>query len=89
MGNYMENLYKPLKRERKSFARIPQIMEVPNLIEIQKKSYEEFLQKDTPPEARKDEGLQAVFTSVFPITDFEKIVHWNLFLIVWGRPNIQ
>ncbi len=66
----MENRYKPLKRERKSFARISQIMEVPNLIEIQKKSYEEFLQKDTPPEARKDEGLQAVFTSVFPITDF-------------------
>jgi len=70
MGNYMENRFKPLKRERKSFARIPQIMEVPNLIEIQKKSYEEFLQKDTPPEARKDEGLQSVFSSVFPITDF-------------------
>ncbi|MGA1875236.1 MAG: DNA-directed RNA polymerase subunit beta [bacterium] len=66
----MENHYKPLKRERKSFARIPQIMEVPHLIEIQKKSYEEFLQTNVPPEARKDEGLQGVFSSVFPITDF-------------------
>ena len=66
----MENHYRPLKRERKTFARIPQIMEVPNLIEIQKKSYEEFLQKDRPLEVRKDEGLQGVFTSVFPISDF-------------------
>jgi len=61
---------KPGKRVRKDFARIPQIMEVPNLIEIQKKSYEQFLQADVPPEARKDEGLQGVFTSIFPITDF-------------------
>jgi DNA-directed RNA polymerase subunit beta len=61
---------RPLKRARKDFARIPQIMEVPNLIEIQKKSYEQFLQTDIPLEARKDEGLQGVFTSIFPITDF-------------------
>lgn len=69
-GFRMENRYRPLSRERKSFAKIPQIMQIPHLIEIQKKSYEEFLQKSTPPEARKDEGLQGVFTSIFPISDF-------------------
>ncbi len=45
-------------------------MEVPNLIEIQKSSYENFLQKDVPQEARVNEGLQGIFNSIFPITDF-------------------
>jgi DNA-directed RNA polymerase subunit beta len=44
-------------------------MEPPNLIEMQKRSYERFLQKDVPPEERKDYGLQGVFKSVFPISD--------------------
>ncbi len=58
------------QRLRKDFARIPQITGIPNLIEIQKRSYERFLQADVPPEAREDIGLQAVFQSVFPIKDF-------------------
>src|SRR5207245_11594427 len=45
---------------------------IPKLNEIQKRSYEEFLQKDVAPEARKDQGLQAVFKSVFPIKDFNE-----------------
>ncbi len=58
------------QRLRKNFARIPQIAGIPNLIEIQKQSYDRFLQSDVPPESREDVGLQAVFKSVFPIKDF-------------------
>ncbi|MBI5572805.1 MAG: DNA-directed RNA polymerase subunit beta [Desulfomonile tiedjei] len=58
------------QRLRKNFARIPQIAGIPNLIEIQKQSYDRFLQADVPPESREDAGLQGVFRSVFPIRDF-------------------
>ncbi len=55
---------------RRQFGRIKQILDVPYLLELQKKSYAQFLQKDVPPEKRKDVGMQAVFKEVFPITDF-------------------
>ncbi len=57
-------------RLRRSFAKNPQVIEIPNLIELQKRSYEEFLQKDVDPDKRTDTGLNGVFKSVFPITDF-------------------
>ena len=57
-------------RERKNFARIPTIIDLPNLIEVQQKSYARFLQQDRPPLDREDRGLEAVFRSVFPIQDF-------------------
>ena len=56
------------KRIRKSFASRPSVLEVPSLLEMQLRSYEEFLQADVKPESRKDNGLQAAFTSIFPIT---------------------
>src|SRR5881398_2231826 len=59
-------------RFRRTFGRIKKIIDIPNLIEIQKRSYEEFLQKDVAPEVGKDQGLQAVFKSVFPIKDFNE-----------------
>ncbi|HPQ43712.1 MAG TPA: DNA-directed RNA polymerase subunit beta [Syntrophales bacterium] len=55
---------------RKSFSRIKKIVEIPDLIEIQKKSYEKFLQADVKPEERENYGLQGAFKSVFPIVDF-------------------
>ena len=58
------------RRSRKDFGKIPSIVEIPNLIEVQKRSYESFLQKDVPAERREDIGLQAVFKSVFPIADY-------------------
>ena len=58
------------RRVRKDFGKIPSIVEIPNLIEIQKRSYEQFLQKDVAPERREETGLQAVFKSVFPIADY-------------------
>jgi DNA-directed RNA polymerase subunit beta len=59
-------------RVRKSFAKIQKIIDIPNLINIQKQSYEKFLQADIPPEKREDVGLQGVFKSVFPIRDFNE-----------------
>ncbi|MFL2679523.1 MAG: DNA-directed RNA polymerase subunit beta [Alphaproteobacteria bacterium] len=58
---------------RKSFGKIPDLVDMPNLLEIQKNSYDLFLQKDVKPEDREDTGLQAVFNKVFPITDFSGI----------------
>src|SRR5271169_3770310 len=59
-------------RIRKSFGRIDPLIEMPNLIEIQKQSYGQFLQVDADPDKRKDQGLQEVFQSVFPIKDFNE-----------------
>ncbi|HLP69510.1 MAG TPA: DNA-directed RNA polymerase subunit beta, partial [Rhizobium sp.] len=58
------------RRVRKFFGKIPEVAEMPNLIEVQKASYDQFLMVDEPQGGRPDEGLQAVFKSVFPITDF-------------------
>src|SRR5437879_6318977 len=58
------------RRSRKDFGKIPSIVEIPNLIEVQKRSYETFLQKDASSDRREENGLQAVFKSVFPIADY-------------------
>src|SRR5437868_10140487 len=58
------------KRIRRFFGKIAEVAEMPNLIEVQKESYDQFLQMKEPPGGRTNEGLQAVFKSVFPITDF-------------------
>ncbi len=55
---------------RKNFGRVKKVIDIPNLIEMQQRSYAKFLQKDVAPEARADMGIQAAFQSVFPITDF-------------------
>jgi DNA-directed RNA polymerase subunit beta len=57
-------------RVRKNLGRVRRIIEVPNLIDIQKTSYDKFLQTTIPPSERGEVGLQAVFRSVFPIKDF-------------------
>ncbi|HEX9753892.1 MAG TPA: DNA-directed RNA polymerase subunit beta, partial [Methyloceanibacter sp.] len=58
------------KRLRKMFGKIHEVAEMPNLIEVQKQSYDQFLMVEEPEGGRQDEGLQAVFRSVFPIKDF-------------------
>jgi DNA-directed RNA polymerase subunit beta len=58
------------ERERLDFSKIKSSIQIPNLIEVQKKSYQRFLQMDLLPSEREDNGLQSVFTSVFPIQDF-------------------
>ena len=57
-------------RERVDFSKIKTSIPIPNLIEVQKKSYERFLQMDLLPSERDDTGLQSVFNCVFPISDF-------------------
>jgi DNA-directed RNA polymerase subunit beta len=52
---------------RITFARIPEVMEIPNLLAVQLESYEQFLQRDVPIDKRKNQGLESVFNSVFPI----------------------
>ena len=59
-------------RERHSFAKIPTAIPLPNLIEVQKKSYDRFLQADGLPHSRENVGLQEVFNTIFPISDFRE-----------------
>jgi len=60
-------------RHRFDFSKIPATIQIPNLIEVQKRSYERFLQMDRLPSERDDAGLKSVFQSVFPISDFRNI----------------
>jgi DNA-directed RNA polymerase subunit beta len=74
-------------RLRRSFGKIKRVIELPNLIEIQRRSYEEFLQRDVPPEQRADVGLQAVFKSVFPIKDFNETASLEFVAYELGTPK--
>ena len=58
------------RRLRRKFSKIVKAVEIPNLIEVQKESYDRFLQSDVKPEKRRSIGLQKVFQSVFPIKDY-------------------
>jgi DNA-directed RNA polymerase subunit beta len=66
------------ERQRLDFAKIQGSIQIPNLIEVQKKSYQRFLQMDLLPSEREDGGLQSVFTSVFPIKDFREMSQLEL-----------
>ncbi|EKM99176.1 MULTISPECIES: DNA-directed RNA polymerase subunit beta [Acidocella] len=71
------------KRIRKSFSRIPEVAPMPNLIDVQRASYDSFLQMNVKADARTNSGLQEVFKSVFPIDDFAgrgrlEFVHYEL-----------
>ncbi len=63
--------------ERVDFSKIKTSIPIPNLIEVQKKSYERFLQMDLLPNERDDVGLQTVFNSVFPSPTSGESVNWN------------
>src|SRR5499427_4883227 len=68
----MYSLPKNVYRARIDFSKIKTTVPIPNLIELQKKSYERFLQMNRLPGERDDAGLQSVFKSVFPISDFRE-----------------
>src|SRR5271157_5384334 len=74
-------------RLRRSFGKIKKIIDIPNLIEIQKRSYDEFLQAQVPAEQRTDTGLQAVFKSVFPIKDFNETASLEFVAYELGQPK--
>ncbi len=69
----MSELVESVNGERVDFAKIRTVFPIPNLLEVQKQSYQRFLQMDLLPSEREDIGLQAVFNSVFPIADFRGI----------------
>ena len=69
----MQNGGNGASRQRINFSKIPTAIQIPNLIEVQRRSYERFLQMNLLPSEREDLGLQAVFNSVFPITDFRGV----------------
>ncbi|HEY2662911.1 MAG TPA: DNA-directed RNA polymerase subunit beta [Candidatus Binataceae bacterium] len=74
-------------RLRRSFGKIKKIIDIPNLIEIQKRSYDEFLQRDVAVEQRTDTGLQGVFKSVFPIKDFNETASLEFVAYDLGTPK--
>ncbi|MDR3376131.1 MAG: DNA-directed RNA polymerase subunit beta [Ancalomicrobiaceae bacterium] len=67
----MAQTFNGRRRIRKFFGSIKDVAEMPNLIEVQKASYDQFLQIHEPVDGRSDEGLQSVFKSVFPVSDFQ------------------
>ena len=68
----MVNSFTGRTRIRRHFGRIPEVAPMPNLIEVQKSSYDHFLQMHVPPADRQGLGLQEVFRTVFPIKDFSE-----------------
>ncbi|MCX7959527.1 MAG: DNA-directed RNA polymerase subunit beta, partial [Deltaproteobacteria bacterium] len=72
---------------RKSFARSKTVIDLPYLIELQKESYENFLQANVPPQDRKDIGLQGVFKSIFPIEDYNKTASLEFVEYSIGKPE--
>src|SRR5713226_6973693 len=74
-------------RIRRSFCKIKKIIEIPNLIEIQKRSYDDFLQVGVATDDRADVGLQAVFKSVFPIKDFNETASLEFVSYELGTPK--
>lgn len=78
-----ENVY----RQRLDFSKIKTSIPVPNLINIQKASYQKFLQMDLLPSERTDSGLKSVFESLSPSMTLKKPVPWNLWTSPWAPGN--
>ena len=74
-------------RFRRSFGRIKKIIDLPYLIEIQKNSYDQFLQREVAPAQRQNFGLQEVFKSVFPIKDFNETASLEFVSYALGEPK--
>ncbi|PLX40580.1 MAG: DNA-directed RNA polymerase subunit beta [Deltaproteobacteria bacterium] len=75
------------RRPRLKFSSIGKVVEIPNLIEVQKESYDRFLQADVAAEKRRDVGLQKVFQSVFPIKDFAETASLEFVKYELGEPK--
>ncbi len=73
--------------KRRDFSKIQSTIEIPDLVQVQKRSYEDFLQKDVEPERRADKGLQAALKSVFPIADFNSSAILEFSSYALGTPK--
>lgn len=76
-------------KERLNFGKVPLFLDVPNLIEIQRRSYEKFLQRDIPMDKREETGLQSAFKSVFPIMDYNETASLELIGYIVGEPKFS
>ncbi|MBU0674139.1 MAG: DNA-directed RNA polymerase subunit beta [Proteobacteria bacterium] len=76
-----------MKRVRKNFAKTSDVVERPHLIDMQRLSYDGFLQKEVNPDHRTDSGLQAIFKSVFPIDDFNETCSLEFVSYNFGEPK--
>src|SRR5512147_268847 len=76
-------------RLRRNFGKIRKIIDIPNLIEIQRRSYDEFLQLGHSAGERRDVGLQGVFKSVFPIRDFNETASLEFVSYSLGEPKYE
>ncbi len=74
-------------KDRISFGKVKELLPLPNLIEIQTKSFDEFLQSNTPPENRKDIGLQTVFKELFPVLSYDESIHLDYTGYSFGVPK--
>ena len=74
--------------DRQDFSKIRANIDIPDLIEIQKRSYEQFLQMECEPNRREDKGLQAALSSVFPIADYNNTAELEFVYYVLGTPKI-
>ncbi len=74
-------------RFRRKFGQIGEITQIPHLLEIQRLSYEKFLQGEPGPEERMESGLHGVFRSVFPIKDFNETASLEFVSYTLGEPN--
>src|SRR6266516_3269486 len=72
-------------RERTNFSKIRTAIQIPNLIEVQKNSYERLLKMNMLPQEREDNGLPAVFNSVFPISDFRGVSTLEFIIFSFGN----
>ena len=87
MAQQIAQTFSGRKRVRKFFGHIREVAEMPNLIEVQKASYDQFLMVEEPQGGRPDEGLEAVFRSVFPISDFANVALLEFVKYVFEPPK--
>ncbi len=85
----MTTTFNGRRKMRKSFGSIREVTQMPNLIEVQKISYEQFLMMDVPADERGDTGLQAVFKSVFPIKDFSDTASLEFVNYEFSKPKFD
>ena len=85
----MSYSYTEKKRIRKNFGTFTKVMDLPNLIETQTKSYSEFLQADVAPDARKKQGLKMYFSLYFQSKVFQEMLPLNMFLMNWVKIHMM
>lgn len=80
---------KSVAAERWNFSKIKEVISIPNLIEIQRRSFDQFLQMKVPPHAREEIGLQGAFASIFPIYNYDQSASLDFVKFEFGAPKYR